>query len=467
MKKRTRNILIIVGIVCLMIFGIVGYGIYSVYSFMSRIGVMEEVEIPSELKESRIVSGDGFLSKTEMFSLSKDEFFETVSKGSQIKSEKERQKYISSQSARKVYGFEDIKTCGSEIIAVGKFGGFGFDLNGKLQREILFEPKVTKITVLGFEKETYQDALDKLKIYDFEGDGKCEFVSYSSVDGVSFFDDQGNATWRYGEQNIALGDVWKEQSEEERKKESYITGVFVGDLNNDGISEFLIAKKNDGIRAYDINKKELWFQPDKYPTADFKILDVDGDGKNDIVELQGQSSIIRNAGTGEIIRELELDGGTEDILIAENNEGKKSAQTFRIDENKIIVSDLENKVLWESDASLSEIKNTNATPSSTPIDVGNGMRIEPVSSFNDTTSVYEPKASYVRLRKDKPKFLAVIASFISIPRSNLYVYDERGNLVYQELLPEDAETIAVMPADNGAEDILIGGKDTIWRFGAK
>jgi hypothetical protein len=47
-----------------------------------------------------------------------------------------------------------------------------------------------------------------------------------------------------------------------------------------------------------------------------------------------------------------------------------------------------------------------------------------------------------------------------------YVYDEKETLVYHELLPEDAETIAIKPTANSTEEILIGGKNTIWKFAA-
>lgn len=40
-------------------------------------------------------------------------------------------------------------------------------------------------------------------------------------------------------------------------------------------------------------------------------------------------------------------------------------------------------------------------------------------------------------------------------------------LVCHELLPEDAETIAAIPAANANEEIVIGGKNTIWKFTAK
>lgn len=69
------------------------------------------------------------------------------------------------------------------------------------------------------------------------------------------------------------------------------------------------------------------------------------------------------------------------------------------------------------------------------------------------------------MKRDKPEYLAIVAVFIGIPRANLYIYEPNGTLVYHELLPEKAETIAVLPGENGLEQLLVGGKDTIWKYG--
>jgi hypothetical protein len=73
----------------------------------------------------------------------------------------------------------------------------------------------------------------------------------------------------------------------------------------------------------------------------------------------------------------------------------------------------------------------------------------------------------VKLQKNKTKFLAIIGAFIGLPRANFYVYTSEGKLVYHELLPQGAKTIAVLPHESGNDAILIGGKETIWKFDAK
>lgn len=143
-------------------------------------------------------------------------------------------------------------------------------------------------------------------------------------------------------------------------------------------------------------------------------------------------------------------------------------QFIDVSDNKLTCYDETGKKFIEAEAPLSDVRiKTPSRPPATPIDLGNGIRAEPGDSFgNDTESVYQPKAVWVSLRRDKPKYLAVVASFIGIPRAHLYVYAPDGTLVYQELLPEDAETLAAIPA-NQSEEIVIGGKETIWKFTAK
>lgn len=471
MKTKTRITIIIIGSILLVFAGVIGYAGYRLYSIFSEINTFARKEVPADLKETKVLKGVDLLQKGEFFKLKQSDTKDVILKGSQIKDEKEKQKFIHSETAKRIFGFDDIRICGAEIVAAGKFGGYVFDRDGNLKREILFEPKAKKIKVFGIETETFDDSLDDLRIIDPENDGKCEFISHSPIDGVTIFSDQGDIAWQYGDRSGQLDEVLREKTREEEEKEVYVTKVAVIDLNGDGISEFILSIKNDGIHALNLEKNELWFQPHEYPTADFRVADLDGDGKTELLEFQGMSSQIRDKATGNIIKKIELDGGYDDLLVFEDDKKNKSLRFFRLDNNKFALFDTGNKKLFESDAPLSDIKNQERKPnlpSPTPIDLGNGIRAVPLSDSDlDTLQAYNLKAVLVSLQKDKPKYIAVIASFISIPRANFYVYDEKGNLVYHELLPEEAETIAVLSAANAVDEIIIGGKDTIWKFSVK
>lgn len=85
-----------------------------------------------------------------------------------------------------------------------------------------------------------------------------------------------------------------------------------------------------------------------------------------------------------------------------------------------------------------------------------------------TEEVYRARGAWVKLKKDQPKYLAVVAKFGVIDRSLLYVYDEQGKLVYHEILPEDCNAVVAFSSENeGSEDILVGGERSVWRYAAR
>lgn len=104
----------------------------------------------------------------------------------------------------------------------------------------------------------------------------------------------------------------------------------------------------------------------------------------------------------------------------------------------------------------------------------------PLSRFDDTvhdtpagkirgTSVYKAEGMWVRLVEERAKYLAIVTEFAAIDRSVFYVYDQGGDLVYQEVLPEGKGSIAVLSSvdGRGREEVLVGGEKTIWRYKAK
>ena len=73
-----------------------------------------------------------------------------------------------------------------------------------------------------------------------------------------------------------------------------------------------------------------------------------------------------------------------------------------------------------------------------------------------------------KLAGDRPEYLAVINEFGAIDRSVLDVFTSSGELVYQEVLPEECFAIAVLPSTDpsGVSELLVGGERTVWRYQA-
>jgi hypothetical protein len=468
MAKLTRNSKILLyGFLAagLIGVGILGYAIWSITSFVDRVGSLSE-EIPDELKEPRVVQANQKVVRTEVFKKNAPTFMDTVRRGTEARDEKEKQKIISNETSKKIFGYSDLGVCGNEIFASGEFGAFVFDRELKPNREILLEPIAEKISFLGFEQMHYRNVTADLSLVKLSAD-RCGFMSLSSVDGLTVFDVKGSIVWRHGDRSskIKASDIWKRPSQEEIDKESWITEVTIDDINGDGVSEYLISKKKDGIRALDTNGNTIWFQPDDFPTSEIRVIDVDGDGSKELFELKGRATSVRDLKTGSLVRRIDIDGWSKTVLFPAENDKNKAINLIDLDGNKMQISDLENRVLVEAKAPLSEIElNRPKTPLPTPIYSGNQIALPVDLDARDKVNAWEPSATWFLAGKEKKKHLAVVADFTGISRATFYIYDEKGNLLYHEILPESAEKILKLANEDGIESVLVAGHDTIWKF---
>src|SRR5690606_14920332 len=192
---------------------------------------------------------------------------------------------------------------------------------------------------------------------------------------------------------------------------------------------------------------------EEFPSRKLAIMDADGDGDNDVVQI-GEK--VLDGRTGKVLYESKGRSG-DCSLFTVDEEGKAQIHYVDISNGRLSYSDDEGKVIFETEAPLSLIK-TNPPRNDIP---GDETVIDPYEVDENAPC---SEAVLVKLTDDGPAFLAVVASYIGLPRSNLYIFDPAGALVYDELLPEEAETIEVMPTENGRVDLLVGGKDTIWRY---
>lgn len=454
MKKKTKIILTIVSFILLLFAGVGGYSVYKAYSFFSQIG--KSREMPDEIKEARILKGAEILSKKEMFKMDEQGLLKTIGDGAKEPDKKQRQKIILSRTARRIYNFSDIKIVGNELVAVGQFGGFVFDFDGKLKRDILFEPSAEKIKIGWYEQDNYQSNLENLKIVELEKN-KPGFSSFGSMQGFRVFNENGDQIWTYGKEAVDLSIIWQDEKERDKRidEAKNVLEAAVGDLDNDGIAEYAVAVKNEGIHLFDRSGKEKWFVKDEFPGSPLQFNDFDGDGKSELFELGGNSRIFDE--NGKVIRELKGGDSSDAVLFHENKDKKRSVIFCDLYKNKIKCDDDTNKLFIEFDAPLSEIPKKD--PKKVDIPGYPGM-----SYMDDSENASKPQAVWVNFKKDKPRYLAVVAPFMGFPRGHFYLYDEKGALVYHELLPENSETIAVVPSANETQEIVIGGKATIWRY---
>jgi hypothetical protein len=451
MTKTSRNVLIIIGAIAVLITGAAGYGVYKIYSIFSQGGIFGDM--PAEIRNAGILKGRTFLSKKELFKMKEQSFWETVSNASKTKDNNERQKMLQGWTGQKLFSFTDIKVIGNEIVAAGNSKAFVFDLSGKQKREISFEPAQIKVKIGSYEQKSFQPFLTNLKIVQLNKH-TFGFSSIDPVQGFQVFDDNGKLLWAYDKKQIEL-DLFGSRKEQKKSinEENYILEGCVGDLDNDGYAEYIVAINSDGIRAFNRSGKLQWFLPEEFPNYGLLIADVDGDGKNELLAT-GQGSMVLNS-KGETKRNIEAGDLNPAILFRENNK-KKSIVFCNINGNKLKCVDDTNAMVMAADAPLSEIPKKNPKKITIPDH-------PEMSYMDDRTCADFPQAVWVTFRKDQPRYLALVDPFIGLKRSHFYLYNDKGNLVYHELLPEEAKVIGVLPAANEEQEIIIAGK-SLWKY---
>jgi hypothetical protein len=449
MKTKTRNILIAVAVLISIVIGFAGYGGYKLYSFLKP--AFTTRTIPPDIEQPRVVSGDRLLHKSEVFKLGEFSIINSLRKSMATDDERERQRAVMAETALRTANFADIKVVGDTIVAVGHFGAFTFDPNFNVIKHSTFEPVLQKVKMGPFETDNYQPGLEEVSIVRLKNE-KTGFLSYGSVNGMRVFDENGDQIWSYGEEHIDLGELFNSADDWERraKDRTYVLQAAVGDLDGDGISEYTAARKNDGIRAFDQTGNEKWFLPSDFPNSELSVADLDGDGRGELI-AKGASVI---GGDGKVIRELKNKG--DEVLLVPSEQNQLSLYSLDLYQNKLTYSDEMGKTIFECEAPLSYVK---AEPET--------IEIPGHTEWNHTRDhedAYRPRGLWVGLAKGKPKYLAVVAAFISIPRADLYIYDSSGKLVYDEVLDQQAETIAALPEADGTESLIVGGKSSIWKY---
>jgi hypothetical protein len=368
-----------------------------------------------------------------------------------IRDKNKRQKYIKMETAKGIFGFKDLKLVDQDIIAVGEFGSYDLDLNGNVKSRMLFDLTPQKIRIGSYEQESYDLRLDNLRIVQLTPN-RYGFLSFGLTQGVQIYDESGHQIWTYGREEFKASDLLQNEKERQAEydKSVYVLEATVGDLDGDGISEYIVARKNDGTRAFDREGHEKWFQPDGFPSERLEVRDLDGDGKNEIIKV---GTAVCNA-DGTLLRETKSSSG-DTVLFVTGKDKKTTLQYCGIHRLSLACNGESGNAILSGPAPLSDVKlekpRTIEVPGS-----------EPITLTSESTG--DLKAAWVRLEKEKPPYLAIVTSFIGIPRANFYVYDSTGALLYHELLPESAETILLLPGENGVEQLLVGGKETIWKY---
>lgn len=467
MKNWSRTTRLLIGgfvFAILLTVGLIVFAVWKISNLLSQpLYSTIAKDVPSPIREPKILIGADFLNKTDFFKQTEDSIGKIVFDSYKESNEAKREIAKLNKIAKAVYGYADVKfnTQNDEIILLGKFGAQFLDKSGNLKKEIVLEPDVEKRKLLWMEFPEYKLDFNDFKIVDLEKDGQPEFLAYDGRGGLSLFNSQGKKLFNLNKSNVGLSELFDEKKWEEASKENpNVKVATAGDLDGDGISEIIYTTQNDEIIAVDQNAKRIWQQKSEVSGDQLWTFDLDGDSKNEIVELFFSKPELRDS-DGSLLKKFEIDYHYNNDVFADGNK----LYFFGISENNLKILDEEGKEVFAAEAPLSKIPKDSSAPEPTPIDLGGGKVVK--MGDDNFERIYGEKSAWVKFKNDQPKYLAAFGSFILLDRAIFYVYSPDGKLIYHEILPEECRGITTLPNENGSEDILLLGKNTVWRYNSK
>jgi len=269
-----------------------------------------------------------------------------------------------------------------------------------------------------------------MRLLDVESDGVCEVLGSGGLDGMALFDHQGNVLFSRGEYG--------------GEEKSRIHEVGAGDADGDGVKEFIVSWGFDpwkGMELLDRYGNSKWRRQEEFMPGEMAVVDVNGDGKVELVEEDGGELKIRDT-QGLVKDVVQMPVYLWHVSLCPQPNNQEPPQNLAVREGNLWLMDLDGKNYKKYDAPLSHIKLEKPRVVEAP-------GLSDLMTF-DTEEVYRAKGVWVELEKDRPKYLAVIANFAAIDRSLFYLYDALGRLIYQELLPEYCDAIAILAPENSS-----------------
>jgi hypothetical protein len=254
-----------------------------------------------------------------------------------------------------------------------------------------------------------------VEIIDVNADGICEFMNRGSWScDASLIDHDGHTIWTYG------GDPG-------------VNDMCGGDMDGDGRFEFVVGfNGNGGVHLLDQDGKLKWKRTGGN-VWDVDLADVYNNGKLEIIHPGGFGEIIIGDGLGNILGSIKTASLSPRFSICRWPTQKSREYVLSSGKDFLFLSDF-GKPITRLKAPLSG-------------------------------DLSEARGVSAKIRGDQSEYFSVIEAFKQWNRSVLYVFDSKGVLVYQEILPETCESIAAITLEKtGNESILLGGVGEIWQY---
>ena len=238
---------------------------------------------------------------------------------------------------------------------------------------------------------------------------------WGGAGGTVLYDGEGKTVWSFSGGETAVYDAVSGALGENAEQR-----VVVG-LNGDG-----------GVRLLDENGKELWKQNDGN-VWHVEIIDDGEHAGNVIVHSNAGGGLTLRDASGKVLSQSKPETYVADFSLTAWGTERKANKLLVKGPDTFYILSLDGKTIAHLAA--------------------------PVAAGWDAT----PKATPVQFRAGKPHY-AALARYPMWDRSNLYIYDEQNQLVYNEVIGENCGAVSALHGKKGSEDLLLGCNGNVWRY---
>lgn len=289
-----------------------------------------------------------------------------------------------------------------KLIIIGEMGALLAELSGEQKAFVSFDRRVGETVPV-----------------DIEGDGVFEFMNRGGGwQPVSLLDSRGQTLWMY-------------PSEEFSVTKGAADTMAAGDIDKDGMLDFVIGMNGSGgLHVLDAKGKEMW-KRDAGNVFSVEVLDIDKDGSPEILHINSGEGIVIRKTNGDKIGTIKNTDGDFSLLYQDNS---KNEPLLIYDDHRLNLTDLKGNV-----KRIFELPGGGHTPQGTLV-YFNGISNPPYYAFARTIQA-------------------------TGMRSDLTVFDYDGKLVYHEIF--HASYLAIAPVrqkEKGLDSLLIGENSKVWLY---
>lgn len=297
---------------------------------------------------------------------------------------------------------------GAALTVVGNRGAHFLDSNGVLKRQVRFS----------------KDIFCPVEVTRLNASGEYGFLTRDeswSV-GAILFDKQGQERWSYP------GGVLKGVDD----------SVGAG-LDNKGNVRVVVGfNGGGGVVLVDSEGEEIWRKADSN-VWHVETLDIDGDGRMEILHSNARGQLVVRAASGEIIAHYLTDHYVSDFALTRWGTESEARHILVPSQETadgcckqvILVLDAKGKTVAHFDAPLGDL-------------------------------MHQTQGTPVRFLKDT-SYYAVLQGNGHLKRSMFFLYDAVGKIAYQEILADTCFGIAAIPEKTG-ERLLVGCSGDILEY---